>query len=58
MLEVLDNKSMAGTYEFFDRTALDVVSRSKIKLKIANGKDPQNLLRVLKGEVGTTVIPK
>lgn len=58
MLEVLDNKSMAGTYEFFDRTALDVVSRSKIKLKLQMEKDPQNLLRVLKGEVGTTVIPK
>ncbi|MDI9614284.1 UMP kinase [Methanothermobacter sp.] len=59
MLEHLSESGVkAGTYEFFDHTALKMIKRSGIKTIIANGSDPENLLRAIDGRVGTTVIPE
>lgn len=46
----------AGEYKLFDPVALRVVERSKIKTIIFDGKDSENLHRLLKGEkIGTIV---
>ncbi len=46
----------AGQFVLLDPTALGVIERSKLKVQIANGKDPQNIKRILKGEkIGTTI---
>ncbi|MDI6881879.1 MAG: UMP kinase [Methanothermobacter sp.] len=59
MLNLFKDKDWkAGTYEFLDLTAIHIIKRSNIKSIIANGKDPMNLIRALKGEVGTKVIPE
>jgi uridylate kinase len=47
----------AGEYKLFDPVAIRVVERSKIKTIIFNGKDPENLRRLVEGEhIGTTII--
>ncbi|MDP3034859.1 MAG: UMP kinase, partial [Methanobacteriaceae archaeon] len=48
----------AGTYEFFDMTAIQMIKRSGIKTVIANGNYPENLLNALNGKIGTVIIPK
>ncbi|MDI6702298.1 UMP kinase [Methanothermobacter wolfeii] len=48
----------AGTYEFFDHTAIQMIKRSGVKTLIVNGRDPENLLRALDGDIGTAVIPE
>ena len=48
----------AGTYEFFDHTAIQMKKRSGVKTLIVNGRDPENLLRALDGDIGTAVIPE
>ncbi|WP_295723107.1 UMP kinase [uncultured Methanobrevibacter sp.] len=54
-LEGKDHK--AGTYEFFDRTAAQLLNRSKIPTVIASGKDPDNLIKIVNGEnIGTKII--
>ncbi len=53
-----DRKLKAGTYEFLDLTALQIIRRSGIRTLIANGNDPKNLIKALKGEIGTTIIPE
>ncbi|MDI9623763.1 MAG: UMP kinase [Methanothermobacter sp.] len=59
MLNLLKDKDWkAGTYEFLDLTAIHIIRRSNIKSIITNGKDPMNLIRALKGEVGTRIIPR
>jgi uridylate kinase len=46
----------AGEYKLFDPVAIRVVERSKIKTVIFNGKDPENLRRLVNGEhIGTTI---
>lgn len=46
----------AGEYKLFDPVAIRVVERSKIKTVIFNGKDPENLRRLVSGEhIGTTI---
>ncbi|MGZ7159307.1 MAG: UMP kinase [Methanobacterium sp.] len=48
----------AGTYEFLDQTAIQIIKRSKIKTIIVNGEDPNNLQKATRGEkIGTTIIP-
>lgn len=48
----------AGTYEFLDLTAIQIIKRSKIKTIIVNGEDPQNLQKTIYGKkMGTTIIP-
>ncbi|GAB6054964.1 UMP kinase [Methanobacterium movens] len=58
MTEFLREKEvMAGTYEFFDMTAIQMIKRSRIKTIIANGKAPENLIKVLNNEkIGTRII--
>ncbi len=48
----------AGEYKLFDPVAIKVVARSKIKAVIFNGKDPENLHRLVgKGEeIGSLVV--
>ncbi|MGB9838165.1 UMP kinase [Methanothermobacter sp.] len=59
MLEHLSESDVkAGTYEFFDHTALKMIRRSGIRTIIASGRDPENLLRAIDGGIGTTVIPE
>ena len=58
LLEFLSGKEVkAGTYEFIDTTAIQMIKRSNLETVIANGNEPQNLIRAIKGEkIGTRVI--
>jgi uridylate kinase len=60
MLEIIKGKDVkAGTYEFFDLTAIQMIKRSSIETVIASGEDPQNLIKAVNGEkIGTKVISK
>ncbi|HOQ18363.1 MAG TPA: UMP kinase [Methanothermobacter thermautotrophicus] len=59
MLEHLRGSDVrAGTYEFFDHTALHMIRRSGIRTLIVNGTDPENLRKAIDGNIGTTVIPE
>lgn len=58
MMEILSNKdTKAGTYEFFDNTAIEIIKRSKIKTVIVNGNDPENILKAIFENIGTTILP-
>jgi uridylate kinase len=47
----------AGEYKLFDPVAIRVVERSKIPTTIFDGSDPQNLLRIFRGEkVGSRIV--
>ncbi|MHA1652498.1 MAG: UMP kinase [Candidatus Thorarchaeota archaeon] len=47
----------AGEYRLFDPVAIRVVARSRIRTVIFDGRDPQNLARIIGGErVGTTIV--
>ena len=51
-------KSVAGEYRLLDLTAISLLERSKIVLHVINGNNPENVLRVIRGErIGTTVLP-
>ena len=54
----LNGKDMkAGTYEFFDTTAVQMIKRSDLETVIANGYEPENLIKAINGEnIGTKVI--
>ena len=41
------NEVKAGTYEFIDTTAIQMIKRSNLETVIANGNDPQNLIRAI-----------
>ncbi len=58
MLKVISNKdTKAGTYEFFDMAAIQMIKRSSLETTIANGHDPQNLIKIIKNEkIGTRII--
>jgi uridylate kinase len=57
MLEMLSDKEMkAGTYEFLDKTAIQIIGRSRIKTVVFNGEKPENLNNAIKGTIGTLVI--
>lgn len=59
MMDLMANKDMkAGTYEFFDRTAIQIIKRSGIKTVILNGEDANNLKTAIDGKIGTTIIPE
>lgn len=58
MMELLFNKdTKAGTYEFFDNTAIGIIRRSKIKTLIVNGNEPENVLKAVFEDIGTTILP-
>lgn len=58
MMDLLAGKDIkAGTYEFFDHTAISIIKRSKIKTVIVNGSDARNLLKATCEKIGTIIIP-
>lgn len=58
MMDILSSKDIkAGTYEFFDMTAIQIIKRSNIKTKILNGNYAKNLQKAIYEEIGTTIIP-
>lgn len=53
------NDVKAGTYEFFDMTAIQMIKRSSLETVICNGNKPENLKKAINGEkIGTRVISK
>lgn len=58
LLDFLNGKDIkAGTYEFFDTTAVQMIKRSNLETVIANGNEPENLIKAINGEdIGTKVI--
>jgi uridylate kinase len=47
----------AGKYELIDHVAVNILARSRIPTVFLDGRDPQNLLRAIRGEnVGTRLI--
>jgi len=58
MMEFIKNQDVkAGTYEFFDMTAIQMIKRSNLETVIANGFYPENLVKAINGEkIGTRVI--
>ena len=58
LLEFLSGKDVkAGTYEFFDVTAVQMIKRSSLETVITNGFEPDNLIRAVNGEkIGTRII--
>ncbi len=60
LLEFLSKKDVkAGTYEFFDTTAVQMIKRSNLQTVITNGFEPENLIKAVNGEnIGTRVISK
>ena len=58
MMSILSSKeNKAGTYEFFDMTAIQIIKRSNIKTLIVNGEDPKNLQKAIRGKIGTIIVP-
>lgn len=57
MSHLAGNEVKAGTYEFLDHTAIQIIKRSGIKTIILNGEDPKNLEKALKERIGTLIIP-
>jgi len=57
LLEIISQEDETpGKYELFDRVGCEVIKRSKIKLVITNGTEPENILKAVNGEqVGTIV---
>lgn len=59
MMDLLSNKDIkAGTYEFFDQTAIGIIKRSKLKTVVVDGNDPENLLKAVYEKIGTTILPE
>jgi uridylate kinase len=59
MMELMSTKDIkAGTYEFFDMTAIQIIKRSGIKTVILNGGDPDNIKTAIDGKIGTTILPE
>ncbi|MEM3606389.1 MAG: UMP kinase [Candidatus Bathyarchaeia archaeon] len=51
------NEMKAGKYKLLDLLALKIIERSKIPTWIINGKNPSNLIKVIKGEkIGTKIL--
>lgn len=58
MMEFIKGKDVkAGTYEFFDMTAIQMIKRSSLETVICSGENPENLVKAINGEkIGTRVI--
>jgi len=56
--KILSSQSFyAGGYELIDHVAINIIERSRINTYIINGFDPENILRILRGEkIGTKII--
>ncbi|MEM1619815.1 MAG: UMP kinase [Fervidicoccaceae archaeon] len=54
-----DRRTLAGTYELIDALALDILRRARITMYVVDGSDPENIAKVLRGEVtGSVVLPE
>jgi uridylate kinase len=59
MMELMSNNDIkAGTYEFFDMTAIQIIKRSCIKTIILNGEKADNIKLGIDGKIGTTILPE
>ncbi len=59
MMELMSHNDVkAGTYEFFDMTAIQIIKRSCIKTVIVNGEHAENIIKAIEGNIGTTIIPE
>lgn len=58
MIELISGKeNKAGTYEIFDMTAIQMIKRSSLETIIANGFEPENLIKAINGEnIGTRIV--
>ncbi|RLF16899.1 MAG: UMP kinase [Thermoprotei archaeon] len=57
--KILRDRFMPGTYELFDELSLEILLRSKIKAVVLDGRNPDNVYKLLQGErVGTLIIPQ
>ena len=57
MMELMSTKDIkAGTYEFFDMTAIQIIKRSGIKTVILNGGDANNIKTAITDKIGTTIL--
>ena len=56
LLEIVSgNETKAGTYEFIDKTAIEIIKRSAIKTVIVNGNDPENVRTAITEPIGTLI---
>ena len=53
--KIIPNSS-PGNYGILDKSAIETICNNKIKTRIINGRDPNNILRVINGEKLGTVI--
>lgn len=53
---VIKEKLLAGGYSLFDPVAVKIIERSKIPTRIIDGRQPENIERVVKGEALGTLI--
>lgn len=59
MMDLMSNKDIkAGTYEFFDKTAIQIIKRSSIKTVILNGGNANNIKTAINGRIGTIIMPE
>ena len=55
---IIEEEIKAGKYKLIDPIALKILERSKIPLRIIDGRNPENILKAIKGEnIGTLVKP-
>ena len=52
---VSGNETKAGTYEFIDKTAIEIIKRSAIKTVIVNGNNPENVRTAISEPIGTLI---
>jgi len=60
LMEIVRRTSMfkAGEYRLFDPLAILITRRARLVVKIVDGRDPQNILKAVRGEkIGTTIVP-
>lgn len=59
MMDLMSSKDIkAGTYEFFDMTAIQIIKRSSIKTVILNGENANNIKTAINGRIGTIIMPE
>lgn len=56
LMEIVSgNETKAGTYEFIDKTAIEIIKRSGIKTVILNGNNPENVKKAINEPIGTLI---
>ena len=51
-----NQETRAGHYPLFDSTAIQIIKRAKIPVQFINGKNPENLLKAIKGlKIGSLI---